>query len=103
LRTKTLPRSLPIEDRGDGHSSGVARQSQKDKDMTTVEKLRHISSQEFALLGMQGIAYVRRAVVNGAVVYAIHAADGTQVALVPSYDVAVATVRQHDLEPLSVH
>ena len=92
-----------MKDRGDGHLVVSRGKSRKDKDMSTAEKLRHISSQEFALLGMQGIAYVRRAAVNGAVVFAIHAADGTQVALVPSQDLAVATVRQHDLEPLSVH
>ena len=68
-----------------------------------VEKLRSISPEDFALLGMQGFAYVKRVVVNDAVAYAIHAADGTQVGLAPSYDIAVASLVQHELEPLSVH
>jgi hypothetical protein len=71
--------------------------------MDQVEKLRQISPQEFAALGIQGLAYVKRVVVNDAVAYAIHAADGTEVALLPNRDIALATVRQHELEPLSVH
>jgi hypothetical protein len=71
--------------------------------MTQIEKLRAISPQDFATLGMQGMAYVKRVVVNDAVAYAIFAADGTQVGLAPSRDIAVASLVQHELEPLSVH
>ena len=67
------------------------------------QKLRQISPQEFALLGMQDMAYIRRVVVNDEAGFAIHAADGTEVAVLPSRDLAFATVRQHDLEPMSVH
>jgi hypothetical protein len=73
--------------------------------MTTndTDKLRHITPTEFAHLGVQDIAYVRRVVVNDAVGYAMHAADGTQLALVPSLAAALATLRENDLEPVSVH
>ena len=71
--------------------------------MTQIEKLRAISPQDFATLGMQGMAYVKRVVVNDVVAYAIFAADGTQVGLAPSRDIAVASLVQHELEPLSVH
>jgi hypothetical protein len=71
--------------------------------MNTATRLKHISSKEFALLGMNDIAYVRRVVVNDEPSYAIHSADGTQVALLADLDVAIATIRQHDLEPLSLH
>ena len=71
--------------------------------MNQTEKLKHISPQEFALLGVQYVAYIKRVVINDAVGFAIHAADGTQVALVRDHDLAVATVRQNDLEPMSVH
>jgi hypothetical protein len=67
------------------------------------QKLRQISAQEFALLGLQDVAYVRRVIVNDEAGFAIHAADGTEVAVLPSRDLAFATVRQHDLEPVSVH
>ena len=71
--------------------------------MSTMQDLRHISPQEFALLGMQAMAYVKGVVVNGTNVFAIHAADGTQLALAPTRDLALATVRQNELEALSVH
>jgi hypothetical protein len=71
--------------------------------MNQVEKLKQISAQEFASLGMHGLAYVKRVVINEAVAYAVYAADGTEVALLPDREIAFATVRQHELEPLSVH
>jgi hypothetical protein len=71
--------------------------------MKEFERVRQMSSRELALFGMQDLAYVKAVVVNGVVAFAVHAADGTQVAVLPDRDVALATVRQHDLEPLSVH
>ena len=71
--------------------------------MNKIERIRQMSTRELALFGMQDIAYVKRAVVNDAPGYTIHAADGTQIAALADREVAFATVRQHDLEPLSVH
>jgi hypothetical protein len=75
----------------------------KGKTMSPVMKLRQISPQEFATLGMQAVAYVKRITVNDTIVFAIHAADGTQLAVLPDRDTAFATVRQNDIEPVSVH
>ena len=71
--------------------------------MHEAERIRHMSMRELAFFGIQDIAYIRRVVVDGAAAYAVHAADGTQIAVLADRDVALATVRQHDLEPLSVH
>jgi hypothetical protein len=72
--------------------------------MDTMERMRQMSAQELALFGMQDVAYVKRvAVDDDAAGYAIYAADGTQIAVLANRDVAFATLRQHDLEPLSVH
>lgn len=71
--------------------------------MKEFESTRHMSSRELALFGMQDLAYVKPVVVNGVAAFAVHAADGTQVAVLPDREIALATVRQHDLEPLSVH
>jgi len=71
--------------------------------MKQIEQIHHISAREFAALGIQDVAYVKRVLVNDVVGYAVHAADGTQIAVLPDRNVAFATVRQHDLEPLSVH
>jgi hypothetical protein len=75
----------------------------RENKMNNVEKIRQMSARELALFGMQDIAYVKRAVLDDAPGYTIHAADGTQIAAFADRDVASAAVRQHDLEPLSVH
>lgn len=71
--------------------------------MTIAEKLRQITPQDFAAMGMQHIAYVRPTVVNGVTAFTIHAADGTQIGMAPNRDVAFAAVVQHELEPVSLH
>ena len=71
--------------------------------MKQIERIRHMSARELALFGMQDMVYIKRMIVNDVAGYAVHAADGTQIAVLPDRNVAFATVRQHDLEPLSVH
>ncbi len=71
--------------------------------MNEIERIRHMSARDLTLFGMQDIAYIKQVVVNDAAGYAVHAADGTQIAVLANRDVAFATVRQHDLDPLSVH
>ncbi|MBI3453493.1 MAG: DUF1150 family protein [Rhodospirillales bacterium] len=63
-----------------------------------------MSVQDFAALGVQDVAYVKPVVMAGdAVRFAIHAADGTPVAVLDNREVAFAAVRQHGLEPVSLH
>ena len=71
--------------------------------MKEFEHIRHMTSRELALFGMQDLAYVKPVLVDGVSAFAVHAADGTQVTVLPNREIALATVRQHDLEPLSVH
>jgi hypothetical protein len=71
--------------------------------MQTLEQMRQMTAQDLAMLGMQDIAYVKRVVVDGNTGFAIHAADGTQMALIGDRDIAFAVVRQNELEPVSVH
>jgi hypothetical protein len=71
--------------------------------MNEFERIRQISARELALLGVQDIAYIKRVVIDDVPGYAVHAADGTQIAVLSDREVAFATVRQHDLEPVSVH
>jgi len=52
--------------------------------MTITEKLREMSPQDFALVGMQQLAYIKPNVVNGVAGFSIHAADGTQIGMAPS-------------------
>jgi hypothetical protein len=71
--------------------------------MRETERIRHLSARELALFGMQDLAYVKQVIVNDVTGYAVHAADGTQIAVLPDREIAFATLRTHDLEPLSVH
>jgi len=65
--------------------------------------VRHLSEQQLAALGVSHIAYVKAVMVNGVQGFAIHAADGTPMAVAGNRDVAVAAVVQHEMLPLSVH
>ena len=71
--------------------------------MTAIEKWKQIPAQEFVALGVQNLAYIKPMTVNDHAAFAIHAADGTLMAVVENRDLADAAVRQHELEPLSVH
>jgi hypothetical protein len=65
--------------------------------------VRHLSEQQLASLGVSHIAYVKRVSVNGVQGFAIHAADGTPMAVAGDWEVAVAAVVQHEMLALSVH
>ncbi len=51
------------------------------------------------MLGMQQIAYVKPVVVNGTTAFAIHAADGTPMAIADGRDIALAAIVQHEIGP----
>jgi len=53
--------------------------------------------------GLETLAYVKTVTVDGQKLHSIHAADGTPLTVIAERDLAFATVRQHDLEPSSVH
>ncbi|WP_448202793.1 DUF1150 family protein [Azospirillum sp. sgz302134] len=65
--------------------------------------LRLLSPQDFAAFGVDHVAYVRPVEVDGNPAFSVHAADGTPLTVLAERDVAFATVRQNDMEPLSVH
>ena len=71
--------------------------------MNQTADIRNITRQDFALLGMQAIAYVRPVQYEGEPAFAVHAADGTLVATTASRAAAELLVRNSELEPVSVH
>lgn len=71
--------------------------------MVHLNAYMQLSSQAFAALGLQDLAYIRPVEREGKKMIAVHAADGTELAVAESRDIAVAFVRQNDLEPLSAH
>ncbi|MBI1206258.1 MAG: DUF1150 family protein [Azospirillum sp.] len=62
-----------------------------------------LSTKDFAAFGVDLVAYIKPVTVKGATSYAIHAADGTPLTILHERDAAYATVRQHEMEPVSVH
>ncbi len=71
--------------------------------MNLNERLRHISLSDLAALGLQGVAYVKPVVIDGANAYAVFAADGTQIGALPTREAALAAMRENGLEPVSLH
>jgi hypothetical protein len=62
-----------------------------------------LSSQDFAALGLERIAYVKPIARDGAQLFEVHTADGTAVAVMDSMAVAIGAVIEHGLVPLQVH
>ena len=58
---------------------------------------------DLAAWGMEDVAYVKPVEVDGDAVYGIFAADGTELTTVDNRDEAFVTIRQNELEALSVH
>ncbi|MGB0084622.1 MAG: DUF1150 domain-containing protein [Rhodomicrobiaceae bacterium] len=76
-----------------------------------------MSEIEFAALGDGEIAYIKtlspeqardiypqlKGLPEGITIFAVHAADGTPLALTDTHFAAVENAKEHDLEPVSVH
>jgi len=71
--------------------------------MTELQREMQFSIQDFIALGLEQVAYVKPIQIEGETVYAVHAADGTQMAIIDERATAFAAVRKNDMEPLSVH
>lgn len=65
--------------------------------------IRNLTQDQLMALGMADVAYVKRVVVDGEIVFAIHAADGSPMALAADRDLAMAAIVQHEMSPALVH
>jgi len=63
----------------------------------------NLSDQDMTMLGMERMAYIKPITVKGDLLFAVHAADGTEIAILANREVAFAAVRQHSLEPVDIH
>lgn len=71
--------------------------------MNSTTNLRDMSSQELYVLGVSDIAYVKKVTEKGASAFAMFAADGTPLGVTTTRELAFAALKQHELEPVSVH
>lgn len=69
----------------------------------TTDALKLVTQADLAALAVDHIAYVKSVSNQDDIAYAIHAADGTELAVMADRDVAFAAVRQNGMEPVSVH
>lgn len=71
----------------------------------TLELLKELSLQDFLDVGMNQVAYIKRIQAKDTpeISFAIHAADGSQISIMDSYDTAIAAIRVNDLFPVTVH
>lgn len=62
--------------------------------------LKELTIQDFLDVGLDQVAYIRRADDQS---FSVHAADGSQISVMDTYDTAVAAIRVNDLFPVTVH
>ena len=71
--------------------------------MTTEQGFKSLTQAEWQASMLNQVAYIKPVLENGQPAFSVHAADGTQLAIISDRDTAFQAVRQHDLEPVSVH
>lgn len=71
--------------------------------MQEIHDLRELSLEDLAVLGLGHVAYLRPVKLDGHRVWAVFAANGQQVAVMPSYEAAWSALLQNDLELASLH
>jgi hypothetical protein len=65
---------------------------------------RSLTEAQFAALGLNRLAYVKPVRGDdGDIVYRVHAAEGSMIGELGDRAIAEAAIREHDMEPLSVH
>ncbi len=65
--------------------------------------IRNLTTEQLARLGVPNLAYVKGVMMNGTPAFAIHAADGSPMAIAADRDLAIAAIVQHEMLPALVH
>jgi hypothetical protein len=71
--------------------------------VTQMVNVRALTPMQFAQLGVKQVAYVKPVIFNGSPGFAIHAADGSPMAVAPQLDTAIGAILQHDMMAALVH
>ena len=79
------------------------RESARDTDEMERASVRAMTAQQLGELGMSQLAYVRPVMMDGAVAFAIHGADGSPMAVAADHELAAAAIEQQDLVQVLVH
>jgi hypothetical protein len=70
---------------------------------TATTALKQLSPEAFAALGAPELAYVKPVKIDGNYAYAVHAADGRELAVFADRSLAFTAAQRNDLVPVSVH
>ena len=97
-RTTALPIGVPTD-----RESGVILTQSTESEPIFLQDIRHLSPEQFVALGVPHVAYVKPVMMNGALAFAIHGADGTPMALADNEAVALAAIVQHEMTGSRVH
>ncbi len=65
--------------------------------------IRKLTPEQLAELGMPHLAYIKPVFMNGTAAFAIHAADGSPMAMATDCELAIAAIVQHEMMPAMVH
>lgn len=71
--------------------------------MQFISSVKQLSPQELGVLGVEAVAYVKPVFVEGVAAFAVHGADGSQIAIVLTREAAFAIVQRNGMVPVSVH
>ncbi len=74
-----------------------------DRDATQVFDLHNLTTDQLMQLGMAHLAYVKPVMLDGQAAFAIHAADGSPMAMATDQALAVAAIVQHEMVAALVH
>lgn len=73
------------------------------KEGSDVVDVRHLTDNQLKALGVSQLAYVKEIMINGEQAFAIHAADGTPMAVTDNAKTAYAAILQQEMMPIMVH
>jgi len=105
------------DDRSAREFSAIGGEMTMSHDEFTLDTPLAMSEVEFAALGDGEIAYIKtlspteaedmypelKGLPEGITIFAVHAADGTPLALTDTHFAAIENAKEHNLDPVSVH
>ncbi len=74
-----------------------------DQGAARIIDIRQITTDQLAQLGVSRMAYIKPVTVGGEDVFAIHAADGTPMAVAPNRELAWGAIIEHEMVPALVN
>lgn len=72
-------------------------------EIQTPDEIKAAAMGDLAHFGLNEIAYVKPVTYGGKPAFAIHGADGSQLAVTLDHDTALAIIQQNEMQAASVH